>query len=94
MVTLSPYFPNNSRAILLLSLFAFFAFSQVAHPVKYFSPLRARGIRSVIDHFIPLARGGTSEESNLVFCCDPCNKAKSDDIWERKCREGFYEYKD
>jgi hypothetical protein len=31
-----------------------------------------------IDHFQPLAHGGTDEESNLVYACSACNKAKGD----------------
>jgi len=31
-----------------------------------------------IDHFQPLASGGTDEESNLVYACSACNKAKGD----------------
>jgi Restriction endonuclease len=31
-----------------------------------------------IDHFQPLSSGGTDEESNLVYACSACNKAKGD----------------
>jgi 5-methylcytosine-specific restriction endonuclease McrA len=31
-----------------------------------------------IDHFQPLSSGGTDEESNLVYACSGCNKAKGD----------------
>lgn len=31
-----------------------------------------------IDHIIPEAHGGTSEESNLWLACPPCNSHKSD----------------
>jgi hypothetical protein len=31
-----------------------------------------------IDHFQPLFSGGTDEESNLVYACSACNKAKGD----------------
>lgn len=31
-----------------------------------------------IDHFIPLARGGTWELSNLRLACQPCNNLKGD----------------
>lgn len=30
------------------------------------------------DHVIPLSRGGTNHESNLVCACRPCNSSKSD----------------
>lgn len=31
-----------------------------------------------IDHLVPVARGGTSEEANLWLACPLCNGAKSD----------------
>ena len=31
-----------------------------------------------IDHFQPLSSDGTDEESNLVYACSACNKAKGD----------------
>lgn len=31
-----------------------------------------------VDHVVPKSRGGTDDPSNLVACCGPCNKAKSD----------------
>lgn len=31
-----------------------------------------------VDHVVPLSRGGTNDESNLVACCMPCNSSKSD----------------
>jgi len=31
-----------------------------------------------IDHFQPLSSGGTHEESNLVYACSACNRAKGD----------------
>lgn len=31
-----------------------------------------------LDHRIPLALGGRHELSNLVICCEPCNRAKRD----------------
>src|SRR5262249_43615031 len=31
-----------------------------------------------IDHFQPLSSGGIDEESNLVYACSACNKAKGD----------------
>jgi len=33
---------------------------------------------STIDHAIPLARGGTNYEGNLIPCCKACNSSKSD----------------
>lgn len=33
---------------------------------------------SVLEHNIPLCKGGTSERSNLVLACIPCDRAKGD----------------
>lgn len=30
------------------------------------------------DHVVPLSRGGSNDEDNLVACCLPCNSSKSD----------------
>ncbi|MBN6210644.1 MULTISPECIES: HNH endonuclease [Ralstonia] len=30
----------------------------------------------VIDHVVPIVRGGSCDESNLQALCDPCNRAK------------------
>jgi 5-methylcytosine-specific restriction endonuclease McrA len=27
-----------------------------------------------VEHLIPKAKGGSNERSNLVTCCEPCNK--------------------
>lgn len=32
--------------------------------------------QGTIDHMIPLERGGTSDLSNLIFCCLDCNQEK------------------
>ena len=29
------------------------------------------------DHVVPLSRGGTNDETNLVACCIPCNSSKN-----------------
>ena len=48
-------------------------------------------IKIVIDHFIPLNKGGNpTHEDNLVVACWQCNRAKSDDIWQKGCRIGYY----
>ncbi len=39
-----------------------------------------------IDHFIPLASGGTSRYSNLVASCNDCNHEKDDDVWPKPKR--------
>ena len=31
----------------------------------------------IVDHYLPLAKGGKHEESNLVIACRPCNARKS-----------------
>lgn len=36
-----------------------------------------RGGRLECDHVVPLARGGSSEPSNLATSCKPCNRSKS-----------------
>lgn len=40
-------------------------------------------VKCVVDHFIPLALGGTSDISNLVFACSKCNREKGVEIWQR-----------
>ena len=34
------------------------------------------GIRLILDHLTPRARGGTDDEANLWPCCQPCNGFK------------------
>jgi len=33
---------------------------------------------TTVDHLIPVSKGGTDQESNLVACCVQCNSAKRD----------------
>lgn len=40
------------------------------------------GTSETIDHFVPRAKGGTSEDSNLVGACGICNSLKSDRTYE------------
>lgn len=35
-----------------------------------------RGVHLECDHVIPVARGGSHEDDNLVTACKPCNRAK------------------
>ena len=35
-------------------------------------------VRRLIDHFIPLSRGGQNTRANRVLSCYPCNLAKDD----------------
>ena len=44
------------------------------------SPQRLVMARLEIEHIIPLAHGGTDEESNLWLCCPLCNRFKSDRV--------------
>jgi hypothetical protein len=37
---------------------------------------RLTGIRLTLDHIVPLAAGGPTEESNLWVACRPCNEFK------------------
>jgi 5-methylcytosine-specific restriction endonuclease McrA len=37
---------------------------------------RLTGIRLTLDHIIPLAAGGRTEEKNLWVACRPCNEFK------------------
>lgn len=40
-----------------------------------------------VDHVVPVSRGGTDEDSNLVAACGPCNSAKGDRLlseWRRR----------
>jgi hypothetical protein len=47
-------------------------------------------IRIVIDHFYPLALGGTNTVENLVCSCWDCNASKGANLWEVNCRIGYY----
>lgn len=38
------------------------------------------GVRLEVDHIIPIAKGGTSDKSNLQVLCHRCNKGKSDNL--------------
>lgn len=37
---------------------------------------RYRGLR--LDHAVPVTRGGSNRQANLVTACDPCNFEKGD----------------
>lgn len=39
--------------------------------------LQSDQVRLVIDHVIPVCKGGTNEPENLATCCEPCNQGKS-----------------
>lgn len=42
----------------------------------------ARETKLVIDHVIPLAKGGEDHPRNMVAACAPCNGGKSDILLE------------
>ena len=46
-------------------------------PVKYFPPETARDALVCMDHVIPLSRGGSDDDFNLVTACGRCNNEKS-----------------
>jgi len=31
-----------------------------------------------LDHIVPVSKGGTHTQDNVLFCCSDCNKKKSD----------------
>lgn len=37
--------------------------------------------KATVDHKIPLMRGGSNAQDNMVLACDPCNKEKGNNIW-------------
>ena len=39
---------------------------------------------ATVDHVIPLARGGSNADDNLVLACDPCNKEKGHEVWTKE----------
>lgn len=44
-------------------------------------PVKEQGKReekATVDHLIPVSKGGSHAEFNLVIACQPCNEAKKD----------------
>lgn len=39
-----------------------------------------------IDHVIPLSKGGSNNETNLMTLCSPCNRAKGNEIYTQFIR--------
>lgn len=35
-------------------------------------------VKLVVDHIVPVSRGGTNDETNLITSCESCNQGKSD----------------
>jgi 5-methylcytosine-specific restriction endonuclease McrA len=44
------------------------------------------------DHIVPVARGGLSEPTNLVFVCRPCNQTKKDMTLLQFCRKNNFDF--
>ncbi len=44
------------------------------------SPEQLMGVIFEIDHIIPLAEGGKTQEENLCLCCPTCNRYKAANI--------------
>lgn len=42
-----------------------------------------------VDHYIPVARGGSNRWINLVLACQACNCAKRDGLWSPGFRRGY-----
>lgn len=38
------------------------------------------GVKLVVDHIIPVSKGGTNEENNLITACTDCNRGKGSSI--------------
>lgn len=51
------------------------------------SPHREPEIFLVVDHIIPLAKGGTLIEENLITCCNQCNATKHDRLLDTRTIE-------
>lgn len=48
------------------------------------SPANSSEVKLTLDHFIPISRGGTNNEDNLLTCCFTCNVKKGTKILEVK----------
>lgn len=42
--------------------------------------IKYQGYGATIDHFIPLSKGGSNRDLNLIMMCEECNKEKSNKI--------------
>ena len=66
---------------------------EVAQRCRYkcvYCGVNAQKERTQVDHRIPLALGGTNEDSNLVLACWKCNNDKGTEIWEVGCRMNLF----
>jgi hypothetical protein len=46
----------------------------------------ARGVKLECDHVVPVSRGGSNSDENLVAACKPCNRSKSNMLVEEWAR--------
>lgn len=44
----------------------------------FYCTAKLSNTKSTTDHVIPISKGGTNEQSNMVVACKPCNNAKGD----------------
>jgi 5-methylcytosine-specific restriction endonuclease McrA len=51
------------------------------------SPHTDPNVSLIVDHIIPLSKGGTSTEENLISCCHQCNAEKGHLLLEPKIVE-------
>lgn len=52
--------------------------------------LKTIGVKMVFDHHVPLNKGGDNGLDNVVYSCFTCNSDKSDQLWKKGCRIGYY----
>jgi len=59
-----------------LSVNAFFA----KNPNCYWCGIKLDKDNRSRDHFVPISKGGSSDWSNIVAACKPCNNKKGDEL--------------
>jgi 5-methylcytosine-specific restriction endonuclease McrA len=47
---------------------------------QYCGRTKKVGIKLVIDHKVPVSKGGTDSPENLITACDECNLGKSNKL--------------
>ncbi len=50
--------------------------NQVNRGICYYCQDKFPAAKLTMDHIVPLARGGTSTQGNIVAACEKCNKEK------------------